>query len=482
MYENGLNKLKQAEMNAGVGSDLLKDPAYQHALEQYAQVRQLGLAVSLLKKMLGTGGARNIKVLTETLFREGGAKGIRQEFGRALTVYNKAISEIDEAGTILNAGFDVSKMFTAKGFGKAGAVGIGGFAGSVIGEEQFGKEAQEAKGQDYDPVEHYLGVLGWTGAGMATPGVGGALFKTATVGAGKAAALFDYMYFAVLQTPSTLMTAGTGALGGTLVGALEQIIAGLVRVGAGTALLAARQGAKAAEEVSIGVKQAAKGMKVSIGIAEGPYIFGKAMKDPEWARREILEGAEGRVHQRPGILGIFGRIFQAMDSAAVNALKKANYTANEGAQFTLAGTPATQTGRAVLDSLQGNSKVRQGMMWNKQNKPYVKWAKHPGIEFAAKMAFMFPRVGILAVEGGIARIPGMGPAMSIGKAIGGRADFGGGLTPKHWSQGVARSATGAGGFALGHEVLADPDFDASLAYGLAPLTGPAIIPTMAGLA
>ena len=399
----------------------------QRGLEVFGDAREAGLHVSHLKKMVEQGH-HNIEALTLS------SAGNPRKFQDLLNEYTKALREIGEETSGFNLRMGVDPTMAKRiipGIGKAAAPTLGGLAGGATGSALY--QDADPEGTPMLQQKQFWAMLAGVGAGMAAPGALKTLAKKPGFDA-----VMDATYFNILQKPATMSQAASGAIGGATVGAMEQILTGLIKI--------------AGPNSREGVEQVGKGFKVlghlfDLGPEGGAAVWKKALTDPEWARSVVLEGAPGRVHQRPGVLGLPGRVFTAFDAAAVSAMKKGGYTAEDATRFTLAGNPASKTGQQVLEVLTGQSKYEK-------------------LNPLAKLAVLFPRVGVLAVEGAIQRSPlGLTRAGSAGASV-----------PRR----LARQVTGAGAGYVGHEKLADPDMDPSLAGALAPFAGPAIIPAMAG--
>ena len=400
-------------------------------LEVFGDRVAAGSAITNMRRLIA-GGHHNLDALAA-------ASQSGKSFEAQLKAYNKAVTQLEEIVTQINSGLDPTMLQKilpggAKAVSMLGGGFIGATAGSALYQDQGAED--EALGKTGLENRQFWAMLAGLGAGMAGPGV----LKTLKTKPGMEA-IFDATYFNILQKPATMSQAMNGALGGATIGAIEQMLSGF---------------AKLPYNPKLGLEQMLKGGKTLANFFDlspegGAATWMKAITNPEWARSVVLEGAPGRVHHRPGILGMPGRVFTAFDAVAVNAMKKGGYTAQDAARFTLAGDPATLPGRQALKLLSGQVKQLDA------------------INPLLRLGFLFPRVGILAVEGAMQRMPVLG--MMDRFAAG--ADM-----PRR----LARQATGAGAGYVGHEYLADPEMDASTAAFLAPLAGPAIIPLMAGFA
>jgi hypothetical protein len=361
----------------------------------------------------------------------------------------------DEAGTTVGM-MGLDKIPTKWPKGGAGVLTadllmrMGGAAvGSTTG---WGLYSEDVRGQDFNPQQQMFAALGLGVAGYMGPHIlnkiaqSGDPFKGTPKARTKLDSFLDLQYFNILQSPDTIAKALGGAFGGTHIGALELFMEGLIHMNP--------------EEVMAGYR-----VLRTLYSKESWQLFTAALQNPEKIKQMVMGNLPGRIKSRIGVLGMPGRAFTAGDVVAVNALKAGGFTTKESARFTLAGEPATQIGKVGLDWIQGrNPRHHKGERVFPGKTPTDPQNKL--IASVLNMATLFPRVGILSIEGAITRTPGVAPAMKY-------FDVGGGLKPKTYAQGWAESATGAAALGVGYET-AGSEYEPALWAVLSALGGPTI--------
>ena len=298
-------------------------------------------------------------------------------------------------------------------------------AGGALGGGYYGASTTD------DPDEALLrGAAGAVTGGLLLPAMGSTMLRS---GAKLGERITDWTYFSMLSSPDTILRANAGAIGGALNAAME---------------LAAQGQFRNASRI---VKSVANPFSSTEGL--GLYFKALSSNPDDFARlhretlgKDLLEGP-GRIAQHHMGRGI-GRLFGAPDIVAVNAMKKGGFSAEEAARYTLTGEPQTWMGKKVLDTQR--EARRQG-----------------GIpEFLAVQTMPFARVGILGLEKGLQRTPGLGIAMNTGASP----------LQKGIQQAIGTGAGTAGYFS--EEMGIDPRV--GLVAG--PLAGPSYLPYIAGRA
>ena len=284
-----------------------------------------------------------------------------------------------------------------------------------------------------DPGEGLLrGAAGAVTGGLLAPAAGGIALRQ---GGRLGEKLTDFTYFSMLSSPDTILRANAGAIGGAINAAME---------------LAAQGQFKNATNI---IKSVANPFSSTDGL--GLYFKAMRANPEEFAKlhRETLgTGQLGKplleqIEQHQMGRGI-GRLFGAPDIVAVNAMKKGGFSAQEAARYTLTGEPQTWAGKKAL-------------------KYQRKWRRKGGVpEFLAVQGAPFARVGILGLEKGLQRTPGVGYLMNTGASN----------LQKTIQQGLGIGAFGAGAF--GEDLGIDPRV--GLVAG--PLAGPSYLPYIAGRA
>ena len=294
-------------------------------------------------------------------------------------------------------------------------------AGGALGGGLYGASTTD------DPGEGLLrGAAGAVTGGLLAPAAGGIALRRGGLGE----KLTDFTYFSMLSSPDTILRANAGAIGGAINAAME---------------LAAQGQFRNATNI---IKSIANPFSSTDGV--GLYFKAMRANPDEFAKlhRETLGlKALQEIEQHQKGRGI-GRLFGAPDIVAVNAMKKGGFSAEEAARYTLTGEPQTWAGKRLL------SEQRH-------------WRKKGGIpEFLAVQSAPFARVGILGLEKGLQRTPGVGFLMNTGASP----------VQKGIQQAIGTGAFGAGAF--GEELGIDPRI--GLVAG--PLAGPSYLPYIAGRA
>ena len=251
--------------------------------------------------------------------------------------------------------------------------------------------------------------------------------------------LANFTYFSMLSSPDTIVRANAGALGGAVTGAVERILDGAARGDWKTI----KQGGNIIGSL---VKDAPK--TYFKGITANPTQFDQMYKE---TMGQTLAEATAELH---GMVGTSGgkeigagisKLFSVPDLVAVKAMRKGGFSADEARRYTLAGEPTSYMGSKLL-SLQRGARSRGGFQ----------------AVLATQLA-PFARVGLMGIEKGVQRTPGLGifaggPGTKLQKGI---------------QQGM-----GAGLFGVGYksEDWADPRW--SLVGGTA--AGPGFLPFTIG--
>tara|TARA_R100001086_G_scaffold140122_1_gene73512 strand:- start:198 stop:1802 length:1605 start_codon:yes stop_codon:yes gene_type:complete len=256
---------------------------------------------------------------------------------------------------------------------------------------------------------------------------------------GVGGALTDYTYFSFLGSPDTILRGNFGAVGGAIQAALEKVGEGVVRGN---------------------WEEAAKGGRILKSLAmEGPGIYKRAMQaNPvefqkmyrQYMPKDLARVTrEGVPEQYTGGVGV-GRFFSAPDMAAVNAMRRGGFSAEDAARYTLTGTPQTkvfQSGLRHLQQFKGASGAAQ---------------------FIGTQLAPFARVGLLGLEKGLQRTPVVGIAANKLMKTG--------ATPV---QQLVQQGLGTGAGFLGYK-SDDLGLDPRAGLVLGPLAGPAFLPFQAG--
>ena len=191
----------------------------------------------------------------------------------------------------------------------------------------------------------------------------------------------NWTYFSMLSSPDTIARANLGATGGVIMRGLE------------TAL----EGALSGDISKIkGVGKALKGI-ISGGSKANPEgwrawsqgVFADEKDFRKLYMKVMDANPEDVSYAHMGGRGL-GRLFSAPDLAAVQALKHMGLSAPEAHRYTLAGEPTSALGRSIL----GKIREMRGGTSSEQ--------------LMAVQSAPFARVGLLGIEKGLQRIPGVG--------------------------------------------------------------------------
>ena len=304
--------------------------------------------------------------------------------------------------------------------------------GGGLGGATYGAATAE---EDESPALRALGY--GTLGGVMLPMGAGALARGYQKG-GVGEAITDYTYFSFLSSPDTIVRGNFGAVGGALQAALEKSLEGRARGN---------------------LDEAAKGGRILKSlVTEGPSIYTRAMRATpdefermyrQYMPKKLTPTGTQRVEQHTGGVGV-GKMFGAPDMVAVNAMRRGGFTAEEAARYTLTGTPQSKPLKSLLEKhqqLRGEGGL-QG--------------------FAMTQLAPFARVGLLGLEKGLQRTPGVGiVANRLMKT---------GATPVQ--QGI-QQGLGLGAGALGYKAE-DLGIDPRVGLVGGPLLGPAFLPFQAG--
>jgi hypothetical protein len=226
--------------------------------------------------------------------------------------------------------------------GSLAGAGVGAAVGATQGEDT-GERLQNA-------------AIGAAGGALLVPLLGHSVALTVPK------KVQQYMFASVLSSPTTVVKAYSGAVGGAIGAALEKIAAGDVANG-GAILRALFSG-------------------------ESAKTFVGAIKKKQTA------AMSGFGEDAPNAVG---RIYGAADAMARRAMQAGGISPEEAARYTLSGTPTTQVGQDLL-----------GL-----------FSRHFELKLVGSM---FPRVGIQLLERGIERSPaGLLKGVNEGVSAGTRA-------------------------------------------------------------
>ena len=205
---------------------------------------------------------------------------------------------------------------------------------------------------------------------------GGVLAPQAVMAAKRG--LSDFTFFSMLSSPDTIARGNLGAIGGAVMAALEMGTEGLITLNP----------SKIGNATRI----------VQSLLTEAPRTYVKALRaSPEEFSRmykavmpQHIKGRKGQMaEQHLEGVGI-GRLFAAPDMAAVQAMRRGGMSADDAARFTLTGQPQSEMASKILTEQR-------------------RWRGKGGLpEFVATQAAPFARVGLLGMEKGLQRVPGLG--------------------------------------------------------------------------
>ena len=284
----------------------------------------------------------------------------------------------------------------------------------------------------------------------------------------------NWTYFSFLSSPDTIMRASFGALGGAM-------SAGTQRMAEGVGEMLAQGG-----DFSAGLKKIKEGQTVLRSILDTDNVkdYFKYMNpanagELEQEYRKYFPSrlfdqsqiAQHGLDQQGRVSSSLGKFYAVPDMLAVRAMMKAGFDPEEAARYTLSGTPSSQWGQWLGDIRQ----KAQGF--------------GPGAAFLADQTMPFARVGILGLEKGLERLPGVGflvgggkrGAPLAGKTFGGRAldapaaDLGAG---RDWIGDIVKQSQGGLAGLAGYH--AEGELDPRLTAVMGPLAGPAYLPFQLG--
>ena len=302
------------------------------------------------------------------------------------------------------------------------------YAGTALG----GLGGASMADEEDDVLLHALG--GAAIGGGAIPGMAGAVLRKGSV----PEKLRDYTYLSFLSSPDTAIRASMGAIGGAFTGASDIAIDALTSDGSWDYKL--QRLGKAKDVVS------------SLVMSGGDYF--KLMNDPDALAklyREEMPHLMGATAEQHGLdptgrsKGLLGRLYAVPDLLAVRAMKKGGFSAEEAARYTLSGDPASKLGEKAMELREGFRENPWGAVITDQLAP-------------------FARVGVMGLEKGTERIPGLGPLLH-GRNPLGREDF------RRQLQGTAAGLAGYYG---------EDKVDPRVLETVGPLAGPAYLPFSVG--
>ena len=294
----------------------------------------------------------------------------------------------------------------------------------AIGGAAGGGAFYASSDEDLTGDEKLLRTLGGAAlGGLALPGLTRAL-SVATTGPDR---LTNAMYYNYLSSPDTIARANLGALGGTFTHLIEEMALGNWN-NAGRLL---------------------------DGISEGAITYGQVLKGDQnqvRAIRKRILGDEYRFDTPEDFRDIgLGKWYTAGDIAAVTALKRSGLSTGEAMKLTLTGTPETQVGQWIVNAqsamLRGDSYFGR---------------------LVAAGAAPFARVGVVGMEQGLKRTPGIGMMMQHGTDP---------LAKKRMMirQGAGVAAIGAGMLSENQDWI-----DPRLSQTMGTLAGPGFLPFSMG--
>jgi hypothetical protein len=298
------------------------------------------------------------------------------------------------------------------------------YAGTALG----GLGGASMADEEDDVLLHALG--GAAIGGGAIPGMAGAVLKQGSI----PEKLRDYTYLSFLSSPDTAIRASMGAIGGALTGASDIALDALF--------------SRNSWEDKITQLGKARDVVTSLLGSTGDYF--KLMNDPDALAklyREEMPHLMGTTAEQHGLdptgrsKGLLGRLYAVPDLLAVRAMKKGGFSAEEAARYTLSGDPASKLGEKAMELREGFRENPWGAVITDQLAP-------------------FARVGVMGLEKGTERIPGLGPLLH-GRNPLGREDI------RRQLQGGAAGLAGYYG---------EDGSDPRVLETLGPLAGPAYLP------
>ena len=296
----------------------------------------------------------------------------------------------------------------------------GGGGGAAIGYSQ-----------DPDAPEGEKILRGLGGAALGGLAIPGAM-RGMAIGATGGDKLTNFLYYNYLSSPDTMMRANLGAVGGMFAHGLELILTG--RFGEGKKLLrGVRKGFDTYVQALAGDQQAVHKMRKEILGPEYRFEVGEEFRD----------------------IGL-GKIYTAGDLAAVKAMTEAGLSTADAMRYTLTGSPESQLGQMIVNI---GAKAGKGNLAERA---------------LIGTAMPFARVGVMGMEQGLRRVPGVG-AFSKSGTRGMKA---------------VRQLEGAGAFTVGYNVDDTPgrpglpfiSMDPRLAQTFGTFAGPAYLPFAMGRA
>jgi hypothetical protein len=305
---------------------------------------------------------------------------------------------------------------------RAIGAGVGGVAGYQMGDEET---------PDDERLLH--AGAGTVLGGAAIPG----MIRTALMAKDMPEAVVNGLYYSYLSSPDTIARANLGAAGGVMMHGLEQLLGGDTQNAAKT-FGALKGSANVWWESLRGSPEEVRRLRHSILGSEA-----KTRLDiPDEAFRDV---------------GL-GKWFTAGDNAAVYAMKAGGLSPTEAMRYTLAGTPESRIGKDLI-GLQSR--------WLRSDSPTAR-------VIAATLA-PFARVGVVGMEQGLKRIPGLGFSEALG-GPGFKKMFD--LQDPAASLARGRQTLGAG--AMGAGAVGEDQVDPRLGLTLGTGFGPAYLPYTIG--
>jgi hypothetical protein len=301
-----------------------------------------------------------------------------------------------------------------------GGIG-GGIGGYLTGEED-------------EPGERILHTMGGAALGG---GVIPGMIRTAKMAKDMPEAIVNGLYYSYLSSPDTIIRANLGAAGGALMHGLESLL-------------------------SLDFDNAAKTFGASARAANKWYDSLVGSPEQVRALRHEIQGpfAEGRLDipdERFRDVGL-GKWFTAGDNAGVYAMTQGGLPIEEAQRYTLTGVP---------ESAWGKSLVGLQSQWLRSD--------NPAQRIAAATIAPFARVGVLGLEQGFKRIPGIGMLKMFGGP--GVKET---LTPGSPAGKLARGRQILGGGMMYGGATAETELDPRLGLTMATGAGPAYLPYTIG--
>ena len=281
--------------------------------------------------------------------------------------------------------------------------------------------------QDPDAPEGEKVLRGLGGAALGGLAIPGAM-RGLAIGATGGDKLTNFLYYNYLSSPDTMMRANLGAVGGMFIHGLELVLTGRFD----------------------------EGKKLLKGVRKGFGTYAQALagdqKTVHKMRKEIL-GPEYRFEVGEEFRDIgLGKIYTAGDLAAGKAMTEAGLSTADAMRYTLTGSPESQLGQMIVNI---GAKAGKGNLAERA---------------LIGTAMPFARVGVMGMEQGLKRTPGLGLFSKSG-------------TP---GMKAVRQLEGAGAATLGYNIDDTPDrpglLDPRLAQTFGTAVGPAFLPFAMGRA